>query len=171
MAEGRVKEPRKLRTWSLNTPKFHSLGDAVSYIRRYGTTDSYSTQLVRFPQSPYNWNVVLKILHPQSERFHRYSKARYKRTNKKDVDRQLSLLQTRSARLRRLRKQQASPSEEDGIQESRRTRNLDKSYMVAKSQDRPLGLFDFLRLNSGDAAVKVRIIRCSQASVLPENIR
>ncbi|TEB25371.1 hypothetical protein FA13DRAFT_1756603 [Coprinellus micaceus] len=125
-----VKEPRKLRTWSLNTPKFHSLGDAVSYIRQYGTTDSYSTQLVR------------------------YSKARYKRTNKKNVDCQLSLLQTRSARLQRLRKQQASPSEEDGVQESRRTWNLDKSYVVAKSQDRPLGLFDFLRLNSGDPAVK-----------------
>ncbi|TEB22838.1 hypothetical protein FA13DRAFT_1640684, partial [Coprinellus micaceus] len=37
---------RKPRGWSLSTPKFHSLGDVVNYIKRAGTTDSYSTQLV-----------------------------------------------------------------------------------------------------------------------------
>ncbi len=33
-------------TLQLNTSKFHALGDYATYIRKYGTTDNYSTQLV-----------------------------------------------------------------------------------------------------------------------------
>lgn len=39
-----ARRPRKL---NLNTYKFHSLGDYVASIRLFGTTDSYSTQMVR----------------------------------------------------------------------------------------------------------------------------
>ena len=46
-----LKEPRtsgKLsRSLNLNTYKFHALGDYPATIRRFGTTDSYSTQAVR----------------------------------------------------------------------------------------------------------------------------
>jgi hypothetical protein len=35
------------KTLNLNTYKFHALGDYTSTIRRYGTTDSYSTEPVR----------------------------------------------------------------------------------------------------------------------------
>ncbi|KAF6744864.1 hypothetical protein DFP72DRAFT_1078071 [Ephemerocybe angulata] len=35
---------RKAKSWNLNVPKFHGLGYVASYIRAYGTTDSYSTQ-------------------------------------------------------------------------------------------------------------------------------
>ncbi len=38
-----ARRPRKL---NLNTFKFHSLGDYVASIRLFGTTDSYSTQMV-----------------------------------------------------------------------------------------------------------------------------
>ena len=34
------------RKLNLNTYKYHSLGDYATTIRRFGTTDSYSTQLV-----------------------------------------------------------------------------------------------------------------------------
>lgn len=41
------EEPKRLKkTLNLQTYKHHSLGDFVDTIRRYGTTDSYSTQLV-----------------------------------------------------------------------------------------------------------------------------
>ncbi|KAJ7215520.1 hypothetical protein GGX14DRAFT_309807, partial [Mycena pura] len=36
-----------LRFWNLCTYKFHALGDYILAIIRFGTTDSYSTQLVR----------------------------------------------------------------------------------------------------------------------------
>jgi len=37
---------RKPKHLNLQTYKYHALGDYVSAIRRYGTTDSYSTQPV-----------------------------------------------------------------------------------------------------------------------------
>ena len=37
---------RKPKQLNLKTYKFHSLGDYVETIRRFGTTDSYSTQAV-----------------------------------------------------------------------------------------------------------------------------
>ena len=37
---------RKPKTLNLLTPKFHFLGDYVRFIRMFGTTDVYSTQLV-----------------------------------------------------------------------------------------------------------------------------
>lgn len=36
----------KLKEFNLNTYKTHALGDYVNMIRRYGTTDSYSTEVV-----------------------------------------------------------------------------------------------------------------------------
>lgn len=40
------KKPKLRKTLNLNTYKDHSLGDYVETIRRYGTVDSYSTELV-----------------------------------------------------------------------------------------------------------------------------
>lgn len=37
--------PKKV-IFQLNTSKLHSLGDYATYIRKFGTTDNYSTQLV-----------------------------------------------------------------------------------------------------------------------------
>src|ERR1700733_9308128 len=37
---------RKQKTLNLFTPKFHSLGDYVQTIRMFGSTDSFSTQVV-----------------------------------------------------------------------------------------------------------------------------
>lgn len=36
----------KIKTLNLSTYKYHALGDYVDMIREYGTTDSYSTQIV-----------------------------------------------------------------------------------------------------------------------------
>lgn len=42
------RDPPKKKTLNLFTYKFHALGDYVDTICLYGTTDSYSTQIVRF---------------------------------------------------------------------------------------------------------------------------
>lgn len=39
---------RRRRTFNLSTSKIHALGDYVDEIITYGTTDNFSTQLVRF---------------------------------------------------------------------------------------------------------------------------
>jgi hypothetical protein len=44
--EKQSKNTRRLKTFNFQTYKFHALGDYVSTIRRYGTSDSYSTEPV-----------------------------------------------------------------------------------------------------------------------------
>jgi len=50
-----VLTSRRLKGLNLNTYKIHALGDYVNTIRNYGTTDSYSTELV--------CALVLSLLH------------------------------------------------------------------------------------------------------------
>lgn len=38
---------RKFKKFNLNTYKFHAMGDYVRSIRLFGTTDSFTTQIVR----------------------------------------------------------------------------------------------------------------------------
>lgn len=45
---------RQPKIFNLKTYKFHALGDYCNTIRRFGTTDSYSTQTVGFILTPYS---------------------------------------------------------------------------------------------------------------------
>jgi hypothetical protein len=49
-SEATVRAPkqRRVKTFNLSTYKVHALADYPNTIRRFGTTDSYSTQPVRF---------------------------------------------------------------------------------------------------------------------------
>ena len=42
-----ISESRRTKSFNLFTPKFHALGDYVRTIQMFGTTDSFSTQVVR----------------------------------------------------------------------------------------------------------------------------
>lgn len=73
---------------NLNTYKFHALGDYVATIRRFGTTDSYSTQVV---SSIVHCTIAAsKFNFPQGELAHRLVKRLYGLTNKKDAAEQIS---------------------------------------------------------------------------------
>jgi hypothetical protein len=48
-ASSKATASRQPKSFNLQTYKLHALGDYVSSIRRFGTTDSYSTQPVRDP--------------------------------------------------------------------------------------------------------------------------
>lgn len=53
ISEPEIEEPKRLKkALNLQTYKHHSLGDYVDTIRRYGTTDSYSSQTARFTNFP-----------------------------------------------------------------------------------------------------------------------
>jgi hypothetical protein len=41
-----AKTGKKRKTWNIYTYKYHSFGDYGDAIKTYGTTDSYSTQIV-----------------------------------------------------------------------------------------------------------------------------
>ncbi|KAJ3533934.1 hypothetical protein NMY22_g7130 [Coprinellus aureogranulatus] len=86
---------RRPKTFTLHTFKFHALGHVVTNIKRFGCSDNYSTQM------------------PES--YHRGPKAQYKRTSKRRVTLTLSRIQTRQARIRRLRQQILSQEAEGPV--------------------------------------------------------
>ena len=147
-----TSDGRMPKTLNLNTYKWHAIGDVVPSIRLFGTTDSYSTQIV----SAHRLTSVMKGLKPhffsQPERFHRYPKMHYKRTSKKNVTRQLSRIQARQARIRKLRKQLV-PEESEGYDD-----NVEHStsYFVGKSENHPVDLPAFIRTKRDDPATTVR---------------
>ena len=53
---------RQQKGFNLNTYKYHALGDVADTIRRYGTTDSYSTEPVIFDFNS-SFNICLMLLH------------------------------------------------------------------------------------------------------------
>jgi hypothetical protein len=68
-----------VRLLNLSTYKFHALGDGPSMVRHFGTTDSYTTQVVRTRTYGFFHTHVTYI---QGERQHRVPKSMYKRTSK-----------------------------------------------------------------------------------------
>lgn len=90
------------RTFNMETYKLHALGDYVKTIRRFGTTDSYSTQMVSifsffyFMQSHY-WYI-------QGELEHRRVKRYFARTNKNNWCRQLTQRERRERLLNHIKK-------------------------------------------------------------------
>ncbi|TBU38655.1 hypothetical protein BD309DRAFT_1083909 [Dichomitus squalens] len=77
-----VSTGRRHRTLNLRTVKWHFLGDYVRFIKRKGTTDSYTTQI--------------------GEHEHRRVKARRKRTNYVNADAQVVNMDVREAQMRRI---------------------------------------------------------------------
>ena len=70
----------KDKPFNTTTFKLHCIPDYVPTIRKYGTTDSYSTQTVSLP--PYPLAIVLLNKSQQSELAHRLSKMWYRVSNK-----------------------------------------------------------------------------------------
>ncbi|KAF6744225.1 hypothetical protein DFP72DRAFT_1078931 [Ephemerocybe angulata] len=101
------------------TIKFHYLGDYVSTIRYYGTTDSYSTEI--------------------GELAHRIPKQWYPRTDKRSFTGQISQIERRQARLARIRRDiQGSSSGSPTSHASGKFRSqatVDSSYHIAEDQN------------------------------------
>jgi hypothetical protein len=84
----------------MDTYKLHALGDYVTAIRRFGTTDNYSTQVV----SHFFYSSSLSIVGEQGELEHRRVKRFYPRTNKSaSFTQQISKHQRREQILRKIR--------------------------------------------------------------------
>lgn len=80
---------RKAYTFKLTKPKFHFIGDYVPEIEYSGTTDNYSTQIVRILFSCESLTVTKAAVPPQGEHEHRRAKGRYRSTSKINATGQL----------------------------------------------------------------------------------
>ena len=142
---------RQAKVFNLQTYKVHALGDYVSTIKMFGTTDSYSTAIVSIVFSFSSGIGRMTALEIQGELEHRNSKTRYRRTSKKHFVKQLAQIERRQARLRRIR--QRIPKAASSIEVA--PQNPKAGYQIGQSDKLSKDIGAFLRSHAGDPAVKV----------------
>lgn len=90
----------------------------------------------------------------QGELEHRNSKARYRRTDRKTVVKQLTQIERRQARIRRIRQKHQAATK---ITNENVANTPEEHHHIGKSEKCFEEVGDFLRLHSGDPAVKVQL--------------
>jgi hypothetical protein len=140
------------KAFNMQTYKLHALGDYVSSIKMFGTTDSYTTQIVCM-----RLHRVSKQLNPlsfQGELAHRLLKRFYQSTNKQDPSKQLAKQERRRTRIRRL--------QESGNTKDNRPAGsplpLEAHHCLSSYPGIIINLACFLEEHRGDPAVAVRYV-------------
>ncbi|KAI0055445.1 hypothetical protein BV25DRAFT_1921798 [Artomyces pyxidatus] len=137
------KDTRRLKTFNMKTYKCHALGDYSSTIRRFGTTDSYTTE--------------------PAELEHHRSKVRYGRTSRKGFTKQLTEIERRESRIRQIGIVNGQP-EKHHLENV--TLNTRTHYNVGVTQNNPVNIPMFLQRNTGDPALQ-KFVSKLKAHLLP----
>jgi hypothetical protein len=82
VSKPRVHRSKTKKVLNLFTYKWHALGDYVRWIRRYGTTDNYTTQMVSYHPSTMVMYLSLIPFNQKGEQEHKRVKWWYRFTNK-----------------------------------------------------------------------------------------
>lgn len=138
------------KTFNLRTVKYHFLGDHVDLIREFGTNDSHSTEPVRWHHFS---TVVVFSFTIQGELEHRTPKARYPRTSRKFFVGQLTNIDRRETRLRRIRGRLSRSLE---TQQDPTSRAAEEHHHIGTSEASYEHIGTFLRSGAGDPALKVK---------------
>ncbi|KAG6911068.1 hypothetical protein DXG01_004583 [Tephrocybe rancida] len=138
------------KSFNISTYKFHALADYANTIRRFGTSDSYSTE--------------------PGELEHRSPKARYRRTSRKDYVKQIARIERRQAHLRRIRARitasNATHGQLTGDDGDNSAPEFAAHHKIGKSENNPLSIGLFYNDNLGDPATK-DFIRRLKLHLLP----
>jgi hypothetical protein len=166
-----VPKKKKRRTLNLSTYKVHALGDYVRTIRMFGTTDSYSTQTVRYIILYHLCSLaILSFIKGELE--HRRVKRLYGRTNKNGAIKQMTKHERRETRLLRAHRATSHQqltihthhvafSEQDPLPYTDAALHHHISETKKYGQD----AFSFGKLFPDDPATKVRLLypmKCSE---------
>jgi hypothetical protein len=104
---------------------------------------------------------------PQGELEHRTSKARYSGTNKREFIKQITQIERRQERIRRIRMRNLGDGDINPLDESVAT-NPDIHHCIAKSEAHPEHIGLFIKKNQGDPAVEVYALPSSpELSLMP----
>ncbi|KZP13244.1 hypothetical protein FIBSPDRAFT_662191, partial [Athelia psychrophila] len=119
------------KRYHLGTYKHHCIPDYPRTIREFGTTDSYSTN------------------GPELE--HRKPKGRYVRTSHKKFVKQMTAIERREARVRRIRQYVYKGQSQDA---ESLAFNPELHHQMGKTENQWIDMGEFLRRNTGDPAIK-----------------
>ncbi|KAH7904490.1 hypothetical protein BJ138DRAFT_1019091 [Hygrophoropsis aurantiaca] len=133
-----TRAARRAKTLNLQTYKLHALGDYADCIRRYGTTDSYSTE--------------------PGELEHRTPKRWYTHTSRKQYVKQITRIERRQARIRRIRERldarvgggPDAHADEDGSMACL----PEVHHGIGSSQNIPCDIPSFVQKYAGDPAIR-----------------
>ena len=150
------KPARKRVKFNMNTYKSHLFPDYVNTIRRFGTTDSYSTELVSQA-----FSVVRYVFHctlSQGELEHRNPESWYTCTNCRGFMKQMMQIEHWQVRLRRIwakhRMNGSSWAEVLPV-------TPEAHHSIGVSQNLPENISHLLQRNSNDPAMKVESLHSS----------
>jgi hypothetical protein len=142
----------KKKKLNLNTYKFHSLGDYVATIRLFGTTDSYSTQVV---SSVFHCIIAIKLNPLQGELAHRLVKRLYGLTNKKDAPEQIARHYQRAHHFNRSEYTGSSKPHESAPEHDNADDSPEFHHTITDSRNNPVELASFSSHSTKDPAAKV----------------
>ncbi|TEB29008.1 hypothetical protein FA13DRAFT_1602778, partial [Coprinellus micaceus] len=137
VSEKATKKARKTVKMNISRVKFHFLGDYVKTIRRFGTTDLYSTEL--------------------GELMHRSPKRWYRRSSKRNPRKEVVRHERRVARIRKLRNELRSRNKVDPkiVEEQKLgAKAADIHHFIGTNQNTPVSLNSF-RVPSPDCSTFV----------------
>jgi hypothetical protein len=166
------KAKARQKYFNLSTYKLHALGDYAKTIRLFGTTDNYSTQVVRFTHSYFH--LFKNELNDQGELEHRRIKRFYPRTNKVGYPQQIAKHQRRERLLYNLSKSSTpenNPTATVSFQESDPLPYTPPTvhHHISNSNRHHINLTAWLGTHSGDPALIVCYpFDCSLS--VPENV-
>ncbi|KAG2029658.1 hypothetical protein BDR03DRAFT_936805 [Suillus americanus] len=128
----RPRQPRRKKSFNIQTYKFHALGNYVASIHLFGTTDSYSTE--------------------PGELEHHTPKGRYQRTNKRAFIHQLTRIERREACLRRIKQRQSQQGSH--IEANAIASDPQLHHHIGLSEKTYDELGQYLRDHAGDPAAR-----------------
>ena len=138
------------KTLNLQTYKLHALGDYATQIHFFGTTDSYSTQTVKYSDC---WLVsLILICLSQGELQHWVGKARYTCTSRKSYIVQLTRIECYQAHICWI-SMCCSTSAPTQLKEM--PNSPDEHHHIGRAQNHPEDLTTFVQRNSDDPATRV----------------
>jgi hypothetical protein len=160
-----TSKSRKRKLFNLCTYKFHALGDYTMTIRLFGTSDSYSTQVVSCIF------ISMSFLNElfQGELEHRRIKRFFARTNKNNHPHQIAKHERRERRLHSMKLQGAAGI--DGKQQTRQSKSLPLDqdplpytdpaahYHISPSTRHFVNITNWLGDNVDDPALQVNYLR------------
>ncbi|KAF7973294.1 hypothetical protein HWV62_15675 [Athelia sp. TMB] len=130
-AKSHSNQERAKKQFNIQRYKHHVLGDYVWHIRRFGTTDSYTSAI--------------------GEGEHRTSKRSYPRTDRKLIELQLARIDRRKANLRRIGEKVYGASE---TLDTEIAKDASAAFSIGKSEKLGEKIGLFLARNKGDPAVE-----------------
>jgi hypothetical protein len=131
------------------------MGDYVRTIRFFGTTDSFTTQIVRTLHLFSRY--VQEANFGQGELAHRALKAFYPLTSKLDTPAQLAKHERRRRVLRRIAEGGISSPSSQPCADVLPSTLSEKHHYIAPTRNNPVNIFTFLREHDGDPAIKVEV--------------